>query len=168
MDKVKKYKLALIIIVVLLVIDQSFKIISSINWQDGGNVIIEGVLKTAYNKNTGGFMGQSKSMFSLIITDIIIIALILRFLALQYENMNLVTKVSLSMVVAGGISNLIDRILRGGIIDYIDFTMINQNIPILNLSDTYEILGFVLFALAMAIYTYSEIKKKKQAKKKEV
>ena len=51
MDKVKKYKLALIIIIVLLIIDQSLKIISSINWQDGENIIIEGVLSTTYNKN---------------------------------------------------------------------------------------------------------------------
>ena len=130
-----------------------------------GKVIVDGVLSMSYYKNTGGFMGKPQSMMSLIITDLVIIALIIRFIMLQSENMNLLTKVSLSMIIAGGISNLADRIFLGGIIDYIDFTMLNSNLPILNLSDVYEILGFVLFAVSMAIYTHSEIKKKKDKKK---
>lgn len=165
MKKLEKYKLILIIVIVLIVIDQILKIMASTIWQDEGKVIADGVLSISYYKNTGGFMGKPQSMMSLIITDLVIIALIIRFIMLQSENMNLLTKVSLSMIIAGGISNLADRIFLGGIIDYIDFTMLNSNLPILNLSDVYEILGFVLFAVSMAIYTHSEIKKKKDKKK---
>ena len=105
-------------------------------------------------------MGKPANMATLIVTDFVIIALILRFIIIQIEQMNNITKISLSMVLAGGISNLIDRIFLRGIIDYISLNGVYAN-----LSDVYEILGFVLFALSLAIFTYKEMKNKKNRKK---
>ena len=53
-------------------------------------------------------------------TNTIIIAIIVRFLIKQLHNMNMPTKIAISMILAGGLSNLIDRIARGKVIDYID------------------------------------------------
>lgn len=160
MKKTNKYKVVIAIVVVLLIIDQALKIFANVNMHDQNKILIDGVMNFTFFKNTGGFMGKPANMATLIVTDFVIIALILRFIIIQIEQMNNITKISLSMVLAGGISNLIDRIFLRGIIDYISLNGVYAN-----LSDVYEILGFVLFALSLAIFTYKEMKNKKNRKK---
>ena len=82
--------------------------------------------------------------------------------------MSLGTKVGLGFILAGGFSNLIDRLLFGGVINYIDVTAIIENFPIFNLADVYIIIGLLIFVIAFAVYNVKqsiETKKQKEAKK---
>lgn len=47
------------------------------------------------------------------------------------------------MVISGGISNLIDRIFRGHVVDYIDISEI-INYPIFNIADISVVIGVIL------------------------
>ena len=48
-------------------------------------------------------------------------------------------KISLSMIVGGGIGNMIDRIFRGYVVDFIDFTLID--FPVFNVADSFVTVG---------------------------
>ena len=75
--------------------------------------------------------------------------------------------VSLSFMLAGGISNLIDRIARGAVIDYIDISPIFK-FSVFNLSDILILVGWII--LVISIFTYwkeersisRDLKEKKQ------
>ena len=98
-------------------------------------VIINGIFSLTYYENTGGAFGVGQGdTIGFTIISIIVIAIIIRFIVLQRDRINNKTMVALELIIAGGISNLIDRLFRGFVVDYID---INQLIkfPIFNLAD---------------------------------
>ena len=49
------------------------------------------------------------------------------------------------LVVSGGIGNLIDRIFRGYVVDFIDFRLIN--FAVFNLADSYVSIGTFLIVI---------------------
>lgn len=75
------------------------------------------------------------------------------------------------MVLAGGFSNLIDRIFRGFVVDFIDISEL-INFPNFNFADIFIVLGWILLALFFAMYAnnvrMSKIKKEKDGKSGEV
>ena len=60
------------------------------------------------------------------------------------ENIN---KIALSLVIGGSIGNLIDRIVRGAVVDFLDFKIFGYNYPIFNLADTFIVLGVFLLLI---------------------
>ena len=56
------------------------------------------------------------------------------------------------MIVSGGTSNLIDRIFRGYVVDYIDINQI-FNYPIFNIADISVVLGVILLIIYLIIET---------------
>ena len=71
--------------------------------------------------------------------------------------MNTITKVVLSFILAGGISNFIDRIFRGFVVDYIDITQLFK-FPVFNLADVYVVVGWTMLILITIRYTLKELK----------
>ena len=52
--------------------------------------------------------------------------------------------VSLSLIISGAIGNLIDRIFRGYVIDYISFTLFNREMAVFNAADIFITFGVIL------------------------
>lgn len=165
----KKWIWVILLIVILLILDQGAKIYANLSLQENSISMIDGVLKLSYWKNTQAAIGLIKdNLFMILILHILILAFIIRFLVLQFERMSLGTKVGLGFILAGGFSNLIDRLLFGGVINYIDVTVIIENFPIFNLADVYIVIGLLIFVIAFAVYNVKqsiETKKQKEAKK---
>ncbi|WP_294488789.1 signal peptidase II [uncultured Ruminococcus sp.] len=67
--------------------------------------------------------------------------------------------VSVAMIIAGGVGNLIDRVRMHEVIDYIKFEPIN--FPIFNFADICIVIGAILFCLSIII---SDVKKSKADK----
>ena len=63
----------------------------------------------------------------------------------------------LCVILAGGFGNLIDRVVRGYVVDFIN-VFPSLNFPIFNLADIYITLGWIFLAFIFATYTYKEIK----------
>nr|MBI4156543.1 signal peptidase II [Candidatus Woesearchaeota archaeon] len=90
-----------------------------------------------YIENTGAAFGilQNKAFF-LSIISIIVILLIIYYFNKSSKN----EKFALSLILAGTIGNLIDRIFRGYVIDFIDFKFW----PAFNIADMANVIGVLL------------------------
>lgn len=153
-SEIKKINIILILIVLaIIIIDQITKVyILKIENID----VIQNVLKLTVTQNQKPAYGiGSNSTFMYVITNLIILGIIFKFITTQNEYVDTKLKVFLSFIMAGGISNVIDRIIRGYVVEFIDFTPI-INIPIFNIADIFTILGWVLVVAIFAHFTVTE------------
>lgn len=141
-EKTKLVKI-LVLILLLILIDQIIKF-----YIENANESIEvlrGILRLTYSQNTGGaFSIGQNSLPSIIITNVIILGIIIKFVITNFEKMDCGTKVCLSLILAGGTSNFIDRIFKGYVVDFIDFSQC-INFPIFNFADIYIVIGWIIF-----------------------
>lgn len=116
MDKkhfITRSKLTIIFICLIILLDQIIKAIAISITNEGTVEVIKGVLNFTYIKNTGGAFGIASETSTFLLINIIVIFLLIRFLVVNREKVEIKTSTALSLVLAGGISNLIDRIFRG-------------------------------------------------------
>lgn len=106
--------------------------------------IIPNVLSLYYHENYGAAFGilQQKRFFLVTVTAVVIVVLVGAILLKKVRGPLLLT--SLSLIIAGGVGNLIDRVTLGYVIDYIYFEPIN--FPIFNLADCCVVMGTGLLA----------------------
>ena len=97
--------------------------------------LIDGVLHLTYHQNYGAAFSilQGKRVFLLAFTGIMLLAILVLLLSRRIQNRLLTA--SLSLILSGGVGNLLDRLLRDGgfVVDYIDFRLIH--FPVFNLAD---------------------------------
>ena len=60
------------------------------------------------------------------------------------RNDSLVIRLGLAMIIAGAVGNLIDRLMLGEVIDFLDFMIGNFHWYVFNLADSYVSVGMVL------------------------
>ena len=71
-------------------------------------------------------------------------------------------RVSLVMVLSGAIGNIIDRLFRGYVVDFFEFTFFDW--PVFNVADIYVVVGVIVMALMLLFVVKEEdleLKKKK-------
>lgn len=136
-------KRTLIIGIIVVLIDQILKIIAINICSNGSVEIIKNIFSIEFTKNIGVAFSFNKDNLKNIIISGVIIVFIIRYLFTQKKFLNVITLNCLDMVIAGGISNLIDRIFRGGVVDFIKI----YQFPIFNFADIMVVTGWVLFAV---------------------
>ena len=78
---------------------------------------------------------------------ILIIGVLFYLLLKSYIAKNKYYIFILSLVLAGSISNLIDRILYGAVIDYLSFSFFEISFPVFNIADVIIVIGVFLWLL---------------------
>lgn len=162
MEKQKKNKVityVVVIVCMVLLLDQITKLV--ILQQKETIEVIPQVLEFQKVANTGGAFGVGQNnTFMFIISNVVVLGLIIRFIWLQKERMERKMAVTLSIILAGGIGNLIDRLTKGFVIDFIR-VFSDTNFPVFNIADICIVLGWVSLAFIFAKYSYEEIQNKK-------
>ena len=130
----------IIIITILIVIDQLSKFLIIFLVPEG---IGNDYLKIETVKNTGMAFGFNEGNVRNIFLTIFVLAIVINFIKNQLERLDKKTIITLSLVLAGGISNLIDRFFRGGVLDFIKI----YKFPTFNIADLYVIIGWVLLII---------------------
>ena len=164
MDKkhfITRSKLTIIFIFLIILIDQLIKIFAISITNNGSIEIIKGVLNFTYAKNTGEALKIGSDASTFLLINIIVIFLLIRFLIVNREKVDVKASVALSFILAGGISNLIDRIFRGEVVNFIDISSL-VNFPKFNFADIYIVMGWILFAFFAAILTVEQLKERKE------
>lgn len=132
-----------------MLIDQLIKIIVVDNMYKSSIVIINRILKFTYIENTGGAYGLgNNSITTFIIVNAIIIVLLLKFVAVKKDEVSTQILIGISLMIAGGTGNLIDRIFRGYVIDYIDITPIIEY-PVFNVADICVVIGCIIICIKL-------------------
>ncbi len=100
--KNKKVFIGIIVVVLLLIIDQVTKFIIIQN--NVNTMLLPNILELSYVQNTGGAFGVGgNNTMMFIISTIVIIGLIIRFIYLQKDAMDKITLYSLFVIIAGGL-----------------------------------------------------------------
>ena len=149
------------IVIGIIVLDQALKI-----WVQniGELAVIPGILKFKLNENTSAAYGiGSNSTLTYVATNIVILGVIFKFITTQNAFVDTKLKVFLSFILAGGISNVIERVIRGYVTEFMDFGEA-INFPVFNLADIFIIIGFVAMAAIFASFTVKEWRSKKVEK----
>lgn len=118
----------------------------------------ENVLHLTYVENTGAAFGMMKDArwVFLILSSAAIVGIAL-YLFFGYARTTLAT-VAFSMIVSGGIGNMIDRIALGYVIDFIDFRLIH--FAVFNGADSFVCVGAGLLVLSLILDILHEKKEK--------
>lgn len=137
----KKIKYYILSIILIIVIDQIIKAIVT----NQNIAIIKNILNITYTQNYG-------IAFSLLQqrTVIISITILLLIITTIYtiKKINIISNIQLIAIISvlsGGISNLIDRAVRGYVIDYINIEFLE--FPIFNLADIFITVGVCLLII---------------------
>lgn len=136
----------------LSVLDQIIKylIVSNLNLAEDIEVI-NNFFYITYIKNSGAAFGilQNGGIIFIILSIVALIGLI-RFIIVD-KNITKLESISYSLVFAGILGNLIDRVFNGYIVDYLDFYIFGYNFPVFNLADMCIVIGFMIIIYNMFI-----------------
>ena len=92
-------------------------------------------------------MTKGKRIF-LILIAIVILIVIFNYLRKNKVEAKL-DKLAFSLVIGGSLGNLIDRIVRGYVVDFLDVKIFGYNFPVFNLADTFIVVGAFLLLISL-------------------
>lgn len=140
---------SLIAAAVLIGIDQLIKFWAVGTLQEQGTIPFLHIgnfeiLDLTYLENNGAVFGSFSGMRWFLIGIVSIMLALCLWGMIHYRNRSKLLSVSLSLIFAGGVGNLIDRIFRNGlVIDYIEVKLFH--FAIFNFADCCVVIGIVLF-----------------------
>ena len=142
-----------------ILLDQITKFLASI-YLDNID-IIPAFFSLTYVENKGAAWGiLNNSTIVLVGISVIVLLLISKYISSTIEFTKL-SVVSYGLLIGGIFGNLVDRIFRGFVIDFLNFNILGYNFPVFNIADTIIIIGFLLLFIDVIGYTYGNKSRKK-------
>ncbi|HOV33394.1 MAG TPA: signal peptidase II [Candidatus Hydrogenedens sp.] len=159
----KYHILILALLIIMIIFDQVTKI-AAIKYLRGRPSIHfpeswapHDLFRFTYAENTGAFLSLGSQLpdslrFWLFIVLNSVVLLILLILIFYKENLPLITMISFTLIISGGVGNIIDRVFRDGkVIDFmnmgIGFGSFSLRTGIFNVADLAIVFGLVLLIL---------------------
>ena len=138
-DRFSFQAMILIVVLTILSLDQLTKFLVSRNlFLNQSSSVIKGIFYLTLIHNRGAAFGILKNQAPLFISTSLF-AIILMFLNLKNNNKRFY-RFSLSLILAGALGNLIDRLFLGYVIDFLDFRIW----PVFNIADSAITIGAIL------------------------
>ena len=121
--------------------------------------VIQDLLHFTYVTNDGMAFGLTfpGGKHILLVMTILLTGFIIGFLWKEREGHPLV-KYGLALILSGAIGNLIDRLLYGKVVDFLDLMIGDFHWYIFNVADSSVTIGMVLFIIHSIIYESSHLK----------
>ena len=154
------YIISAITVIILVILDQITK------WQAltklkpiKNTVVIKGFLDFTFVENRGAAFGilSGKRVFFILLTVVVAAGIIYSFYKLPKTREYNWLKCGLVLVLSGAIGNVIDRAVRGYVVDFLEVTFIKW--PVFNLADIYVVIG-ACFILFLSLFVIKEEEKK--------
>ncbi len=141
----------IIISLVIAIADQIIKylVIQNISSTEMIEVIPD-VLNFIYVKNTGAAFSILSGKTDILSVISLAVCIFLVFYLIKKKKENKLFIISLGMMLGGALGNLIDRLFRSFVVDYIELSFIN--FPVFNLADIAITLGAILLMVYMIFF----------------
>lgn len=140
----KGLRLAVFWLVVCLVValDQATKAAVRVAVPEGTRPLIPGVIELMHVENTGAAfsLGQGAGVFFIIIA--VAALLVCMLLVQRVDDLPMYLVGTLGCVAGGGVGNMIDRIMKGSVTDFLATTFID--FPVFNVADIFVTLGVII------------------------
>lgn len=157
----------LLSVVILTGLDQYSKFIALTHLKPVGNIkVIEGWFDFTFVENRGAAFGilEGQRWFFVILTIAVTIGVIIYLRKMKEKDLaHNFLRFSFVLILAGAWGNAIDRLLRGYVVDYFEFTFINY--PVFNVADIYVVAGTILLAVLLLLVIKDEPNLKGKGKK---
>jgi signal peptidase II len=151
---------------VVLAFDQISKVLADAHLRGASAVeIVPGFFNFAYSRNRGGLFGYFSDLADpwrtilLTLLPLVAIGLITLFIA-RSEQTHRGTRIGLGLILGGAVGNLIDRVVRGEVIDFLDVYVSSEGLanwliktlgtahwPTFNIADSAIVVGAGLLIL---------------------
>ncbi len=150
----------ILIIIASILLDQASKLIV-IGFLDREKqfVLIDKVLRFTYVENDGmafGLLGEHRWVFMVLST--LGIAFMMLYLW-KFRPTSKLACIALSLIIGGGIGNMIDRVRLGYVVDFIDFYAFDFWVWVFNIADSCVCVGAGLLILYLVIDIVKDSKK---------
>ncbi len=145
-----------LIIAFILISDQITKYIIKTKFTEGNGIsIIKDFFNLTYVKNDGAVWGvfskHSNTIVPIIITVLSLITLsIISYFFLKLKTDCKYELFGLAFVLGGAIGNIIDRVLQGFVVDFLDVIIFKYHWPVFNIADSFISIG--VFVLVISIW----------------
>lgn len=155
--KKSKYILFSVIIVLGVALDQITKVWAKSNFKgQPGESYWNDFFRFAYAENEGAFLSLGSTMnptLRLILLTIIpgIVLVGLMIYLLRSDKLSLPENIAFGLIAAGGIGNIVDRVLEGKVVDFMIMEVFGWHTGVFNVADLYIVIGILLFILAYFI-----------------
>ena len=141
----KKYQFAVSIALIASVLDQLIKFVVKHNVGiDDSIPIVKDILHITYITNTGSAFGLFKDLNLLFIFVSIAVIIFLAYFLKNIKEESKLEYVFFGLLLGGIIGNLMDRLMLGHVIDFIDFRIW----PVFNLADSFvtiSVIGLIFY-----------------------
>lgn len=151
--------------VALVAVDQGIKLWASANLQPVGAMpVLPGIVELRFCLNDGMAFSMLAGKQALLIgvTSLMLLAVLIM---LFMRKMPLAERIAWTLVLGGGVGNLIDRVLNGVVVDYIN--VLFMNFAIFNFADICVCVGVALLIVAALWETRQDEKNAKVGQQKE-
>jgi signal peptidase II len=151
--------IALLLSATAIAVDQAIKMLVTTNLKLNEQVnVINGFFKLFYIQNNGAAFGMLQNQIWLFVLVTLCISAFIIVALFRYQNHEFFSYAASILIVGGGIGNLIDRVVRGYVIDYISISFFPW---IFNFADCCVTVGTVFLIIHILFFTERDGKSEK-------
>lgn len=140
----KKSLFVPLIVIAIVIIDQATKYLISTFMSPLDSIEIFPFLHIINIRNTGAAFGMFRDLSS---SFFIIVSLVAIVFVISLIVRNVYSLTGLSLILGGAIGNLIDRLLNGKVVDFIDFSIGSFHWPAFNVADSALTVGIAIIII---------------------
>ena len=145
----------IIIIALLAAADQLTKYIALTRLKPIGQIVlINNFFNLTYLENRGAAFGtmQGARWFFVVLAAVVIAAGTIYYAKMEKTPRNLWLRTALVLICSGTIGNVIDRVCRGYVVDFLDFIIFGYDFPVFNAADVFIVLGTAIIVGGILIF----------------
>lgn len=137
-----------IIIISAIAADRVSKVICRQYLRPLGSIpVIKGVFHLTYVENTGAAFGMLQGNTWFLILTSALVSAVVAYLIWKVKPENRYVKISLALILGGALGNLVDRVLLGYVVDFLDFRIW----PVFNIADSCVVVGAILLGYFVVV-----------------